>query len=834
MEAQCSQLLPAVCTVLADPGCPLSDDTSLEKLLDWFQALTRTGSSLLLLEENPCLTEMVLAVLRQEEPSPNILSFVLRLTGILAASETSFQHLQQGEVVFGAFGEAGALGSPLWEDMTIRSGWVTGVYTMLQHYSAFQFLCNSGALDVIFTLQGDRSLFVASGANRLLARLLIFSVQSEPSRLLCAKDCDWPACARMIAARAEDSLKSRSTSRVAHSLKLLTTLFEHSQDPWTEVLWSRMAETVGSLLTEEPVQAGHSLVDLFLSMARSPAFSNPECSLWKLVALALKNLSPTQSGPLALGLLKLEACPEAIKKQSFNTLLLPMDCILRAASDSLEFPSLWDRPPRCAATSVEPLLSSRASCISLLCQTLAHLEEIQGLSSTPVDVPHKPLLRSLVTVLQFCVGLAVPVSAVGATLGKTLIGCFRVQRAALGLLAALSQWTTSVCDEDIDQVFDILLVYLKSPDTSPTVLKKTFQATLKWFLNTLEPSGSTADFQRHQQVFRDIFAVLQKRMCSPSWEVRDSALEFLTLVMKDLKGRQWFWEALLLSEVPALAESLLDDPESYVRATAVKALGQFSLMVAVDSHGSGDRKEAGGVGTRLLQILTTDTEGFPRRAVIGVFIDWLRESHPDVLSAPEPFVSDVMQAVSRDLDWEVKVSGLELAEAFAAQTFARFGLVKCPYTTDCLPSGSVPSHLPELMQIFSRVKLFEFLFRALQDCDRPVALKACRVLLAVKPKICKDSCTEPEKSLEQNGGTRPEELPGDASPSALIHTIGESCEQFLRDPESLPTVLKSMDLEALERSLDLSSDHLEQSPQSLLQDILSASGHVEENEADCY
>nr|XP_008116927.1 PREDICTED: BRCA1-associated ATM activator 1 isoform X2 [Anolis carolinensis] len=830
MEAQCSQLLPAVCTVLADPRCPVSDDTSLEKLLDWFQALTHTGSSLLLLEENPCLTEMVLAVLRQEEPSPNILSFILRLTGILAASETSFQHLQ-GEVVFGAFGEAGALGSPLWEDMTIRSGWVTGVYTMLQHYSAFQFLCNSGALDVIFMLQGDRSLFVASGANRLLARLLIFSVQSEPSRLLCAKDCDWPACARMIATRAEDSLKSRSVSRIMHSLKLLTTLFEHSQDPWTEVLWLRMAETVGSLLTEEPVQAGHSLVDLFLSMARSPAFSNPECSLWKLVTLAMRNLSPTQSGPLALGLLKLEACPEAIKKQALNTLLLPMDCVSRAASDSLEFPSLWDQPPRCAAASVEPLLSSRASCISLLCQTLAHLEEIQGLAFSPVDLPHKPLLRSLVTVLQFCVGLAVPVSAVGATLGKTLIGCFRVQRAALGLLAALSQWATLVCDEAIDQVFDILLVYLKSPDTSPTVLKKTFQATLKWFLNTLEPPKSSADFQRHQQFFKDIFAVLQKRMCSPSWEVRDSALEFLMLVMKDLKGRQWFWEALLSSEVPALAESLLDDPESYVRASAVKALGQFSLMVAVDSHDSGNHKE---VSAHLLQILTTDTEGFPRRAVIGVFIDWLREGHPDVLAAPEPFVSDVIQAVSRDLDWEVKVSGLELAEAFAAQTFARFGLAECPYTTDCLPSSSTPSHLPELMQIFSRVKLFEFLFRALQDCDRPVALKACRVLLAMKPKICKDSCLEPEKRFEPNERTQPEELPGDASPSALINTIGESCEKFLRDPECLPTVLKSMDLEALERSLDLSSDHLEQSPQSLLQDILSASGNVEENEADCY
>uniref|UniRef100_A0A8D2JBL0 BRCA1-associated ATM activator 1 n=1 Tax=Varanus komodoensis TaxID=61221 RepID=A0A8D2JBL0_VARKO len=93
MDVKCAQLLPSVCTVLADPRSPVSDDTCLEKLLDWFKTLTNTGS-LLLLEENPCLTELILAVLRQEELDPGILSFVLRLTGILAQTEASFQRLQ--------------------------------------------------------------------------------------------------------------------------------------------------------------------------------------------------------------------------------------------------------------------------------------------------------------------------------------------------------------------------------------------------------------------------------------------------------------------------------------------------------------------------------------------------------------------------------------------------------------------------------------------------------------------------------------------------------------------------------------------------------------------
>uniref|UniRef100_A0A6J0UD76 BRCA1-associated ATM activator 1 n=1 Tax=Pogona vitticeps TaxID=103695 RepID=A0A6J0UD76_9SAUR len=833
MDIKCSRLLPSVCTLLADPRCPVSDDTCLEKLLDWFKTLTSSaGSTLLLLEEKPCLTKLILTVLGQDEPNPSILSFVLRLTGMLAASESGFQHLQQGEVVFAAFGEAGPLGSALWEDMTIRSGWVQGVYTMLQHYSAFQFLCNSGALDVIFSLQRDRSLFVASGANRLLARTLIFSAKSEPSRLLCPKDCDWPACARMIVARTEESLQSHSAASIQASLKLLITLFEQNQDPWTEILWSRIAETVESVLREDSVQAGHLLVDLFLSMGRSPAFSCPECRLWKLVTLALKNLSLTQAGPLALGLLKLEACPAAIKAQSLNVLLQPMDCISRAASHShVEFPGLPDQPPTNPA-SVETLLSSRSSCVGLLCQTLAYLEEIQSLAClSAMDFPQKPLLHSVVATLQFGIGSAVPANSLGATLGKTLVGCFRVQRAALGLLGALSRWATSVHDEAVEQVFDILLVYLKSPDTSPTVLKKAFQATLKWLLSSLEPSSRLPGVRRQKQFLKEMLSVLPKRMCSPSWEVRDSALEYLTLGMKHLKGQEWFCQDLLTSEVPTLVESLLDDPESYVRASAVKALGQFPLMASSTRPGSdhnGSHKEAG-AGVRLLEILSTDAEGFPRRAVIGVFTDWLKEGHPEVLAAPELFVSKAVQGVKGDLDWEVKVMALELVEVFVAQTFVRFGFLECPYVGDSLPAS-----LPELLQTFCRAKLFEFLFGALRDCDRPVALKACEVLLTMKSKICKGNCLEQGNRLGLDDTAQPAETLGGASPSAFICPDGDFAERFPQDPERLPLILQAMDLEGLQRALDISSDHLEQSPESLLQDILSAAGSAEENEADCY
>jgi len=121
---------------------------------------------------------------------------------------------------------------------------------------------------VIFTLQGDPSLFVASAACRLLVHLLTLSVGSELTVPLNAKDCDWPACAHMIIRHIEESLQSNSASHIKQSLKLLTSLFGSCQAPWTKVLWLGMAKQVESFLTEDSVQAQHILADLLLNMAR--------------------------------------------------------------------------------------------------------------------------------------------------------------------------------------------------------------------------------------------------------------------------------------------------------------------------------------------------------------------------------------------------------------------------------------------------------------------------------------------------------------------------------------------------------------------------------------
>ncbi|XP_029594512.1 BRCA1-associated ATM activator 1-like [Salmo trutta] len=94
MDSECLVLLPRVCAVLADPTQSLPDDTSLEKLLDWFTGLTKEDHGLTLLESCPCLVDYISTVCLDKTTHPSMLSFSLKLSGLLAASQHGFNLLQ--------------------------------------------------------------------------------------------------------------------------------------------------------------------------------------------------------------------------------------------------------------------------------------------------------------------------------------------------------------------------------------------------------------------------------------------------------------------------------------------------------------------------------------------------------------------------------------------------------------------------------------------------------------------------------------------------------------------------------------------------------------------
>ncbi|XP_044931103.1 BRCA1-associated ATM activator 1 isoform X5 [Mustela putorius furo] len=634
---------------------------------------------------------------------------------------------------------------------------------------------------------------------------------------------DWPPCAQKIVGHIEESLRSTATPQITQALNVLTTTFSHCHDPWTQVLWVQLHPLVAALLQKDPVPAAHSLVDLLLSVARSPGLSSSSCGLWETLAQTLSHLSPTQAGLLALGILKLQDCPQALRAQAFAVLLQPLACVLQATAQGPGPSGLLDSTAADSVTA-DMLLPSKAACVGLLCQTLAHLELLLPLPQRPCPWPQAPLLGAAVTLLQLCRGSGSPASDAGRQLCALLLGCVRVQRAALDFLGTLSQETGP--PELVTQVFAVLLEYLRSPDSSPTVLKKAFQATFRWLLSSPRTPGCS-DLDSHTLLFlRELLPVLQKRLCSPCWEVRDSGLEFLTQMTRRWGGQAGFRHALLASEVPRLTEQLLRDPESYVRASAVTAMGQLSsqglcVPPAGPEHPGSQQKSLLG---ELLHILSTDSEGFPRRAVMQVFTQWLRDSHADVVGDTEQFVAGVLQVAGQDLDWEVRAQGLELALVFLEQMLGP-PRSHCPYAVTP-PVAAPAGPLTQALQSLCRVRLFEFAFRALFDCDRPVAQKSCDLLLLLRAKTASSS------SLQE-----PRSSPDVASVEAALQRwrAGDQAQPLGDlEPEVVLAVLRSMDLEGLRGALAESSDHVEKSPQSLLQDMLATVGILGENEADCY
>ncbi|XP_070316621.1 BRCA1-associated ATM activator 1 isoform X2 [Odocoileus virginianus] len=820
MDPECARLLPALCAVLADPRQPVADDTCLEKLLDWFKAVTEAGSSLLLLQENPCLVELLFHVLKPQDLSSRILSFALRLAGTFAAQENCFQYLQfsplEGRAGLTPSSSASSRGSccPGSLGSTAPSGQRPGRpppcaaagSRACAPWLSTPVPCSSSPT------RGDPSLFVASAAGQLLVHVLDLAMRGPAKGHGRLQAQDWPACAQRIVCHLEDCLCSEAAPRVTQALHVLTTAFGHCHGLWTQGLWVQLSPLVARLLEKDPMPAPHALVELLLSVARSSVpSSNP--GLWETAAQTLSRLSPMQAGPLAAGILKLQDCPQALRTQAFGVLLRPLACVLEATAQAPGTPGLLEGAAG-DPMAVDMLPPSKSACVGLLCSTLAHLELLQPLPQRPSPWPQAPLLAAAVTILRFCNGSAAPSSEVGGRLCAMLVGCVRVQRAALDFLGVLSQGLGP--RELVTQVFAVLLEYLMSPDSSPTVLKKAFQATLRWLLSSAVPPGCCDLEPRAQLVLRELLAVLQKRLCSPCWEVRDSGLEFLTQMTRRWGGQAGFRQTLLASEVPKLASQLLQDPESYVRASAVAAAGQLSsqgLLAAPSSpeHPAGPQTPL----EELLLVLTTDSEGFPRRAAMRVFTEWLRDGHMAVAEDRERFMARVLQAASGDLDWEVRVQGLELALIFLQQLLGARS-----------PGAAPPGALAQALRALCRVQLFEFAFRSLFDCDRPVAQKSCDLLLFLRAKAA-------PSSSPQEAGDSPDVAPVEA---ALQRWRAGEQGQPLGElaPEAVLAVLRSMDLEALRDTLAESSDHVERSPQSLLQDVLAAVGVLGDNEADCY
>lgn len=130
--------------------------------------LPHEGGSLL--EACPCLLDFISTVVCNTASDPSVLSFTLKLTGLMAASEDGFRMLQvelstpftfnellpmvliappprsvqEGSVLDLVFDFHRWQKAGLWEDPCLRIGWIQGLKNLLQHPKALTFFVKSG------------------------------------------------------------------------------------------------------------------------------------------------------------------------------------------------------------------------------------------------------------------------------------------------------------------------------------------------------------------------------------------------------------------------------------------------------------------------------------------------------------------------------------------------------------------------------------------------------------------------------------------------------------------------------------------------------------------
>lgn len=226
----------------------------------------------------------------------------------------------------------------------------------------------------------------------------------------------------------------------------------------------------------------------------------------------------------------------------------------------------------------------------------------------------------------------------------------------------------------------------------------------------------------------------------------------------------------------------------------------------------------------------------------------------------------VLSKGSADLDWEVKVYTLELAEllldeAFAGHRSYRRGsgtrrALSHPYGVVSNQVFTLHNHTegtePDLVAALSNVVeqgVVSVLLCSLVDCDRPVGLKACQLLLRLRETVCPSSrgaldaagvsCELPDwgwgqeirKILDAKKHERPREAEISARGSFNGADYGDdggglkegASEEGSSETVAVCEVLRSLGLDERLETLTQSSDHVHNSPLSLLQDILSAS-----------
>eukprot|EP00795_Rhopilema_esculentum_P009151 gene9151-16818_t len=325
----------------------------------------------------------------------------------------------------------------------------------------------------------------------------------------------------------------------------------------------------------------------------------------------------------------------------------------------------------------------------------------------------------------------------------------------------------------------------------------------------------------------DLPTVLRKLIIDNRWEVRDSTLDMISVLVTKAKGDECLCEFLLNHQFWLESLPSLDADESYLRATTVRFIGIIlenqRTRLALFSH-----TELNMIFEKLLVIFKEDDEAFPKRSLMEAMYRWLDlaevekillyygseltgKSETQFAAKLCDLIFNLLDISYKSFDWEVKLK--------AVQCWLK--ILKMPYkiSSDFSDNSPTDTHIGVLpLSLLCSKNGATNLVIFLNDCDQLVREAALKTLQYIREK-------------ELHASNAPITNKKVIESCYDIETIGNisfsSREEFI-------AFLGKIDFQLLAQSIKLADESVTNNPLSLLDDIISAAKNSDDNLLDCY
>ncbi|XP_059475222.1 uncharacterized protein LOC132196521 [Neocloeon triangulifer] len=716
------------------------DDTCLEKLLTQLSK-EECGSQLLQLQECQGFGECALQAFEKGVVGESVLSFALRLHSLVIKDEKTFSipALQESTKNIAC--------APRWmvtNNASLQFSFVQMVSALLYHNTGVEWLKNSGVWKTVKKLfENNSSIYVARECQKFLVSMVLktFEVEMEfskqilqgPLDTLSSNKTDLTSSANLLINVLEEALKENKSRDISEIIR-----------PQLSKICS---DYLGVSNTESSVLVKIANLDLLLQFCAvetsvASVSTLEESSLMLISKLvSLKDITAVQTitGQCQIYWKFLKPRIEhLLGKCNYDVQIVYIQIlpIMKNKNDDINMQDAVKNflEKLCCCTSA--LTQEVGCCFRKLCFNQSTHQKIACRSIQSL-MQLKEVLDRSTSVYIFRALMCIVVQLVSCDSAEIVeIQDSGLMRTTLEALIKMMDhfhftWTESFeTVEILTHMQDLLCISaLKDRQVSPIlqIMRRAVEdflpPNLALLTNTLE--GST---------LQNLGPQLYKCMHSISWEVRDSALEVVTVIAKiSVDKFPAFQEHLVQHNLASLAVAMaLGDEDSYVRNSALKCI---TTMVAVPYYWERCLKDQKLLGL-MMKILCQETEGVVRYPATSLANAMLLN---DRLKAEEKeqLYSVMAAAAVGDLHWEVKVGTLQFWETSINQQLMTQGMIDGHFPEVTFSSSSrriitlnereIRNRLQHVLNELARIKCLAVLMSTLYDPDLHVVKKSAEI-----------------------------------------------------------------------------------------------------------